>query len=136
MASTVRTMLNEQYARYMQGREAILARIAALEVTMGEKEQEVKKSSWKWAKIVGAPLPIRKVLAEMAEEQAALEAFEKANTVIVDMMEEYRIWDAEEEEMRIWALGGPAPGYILRAREEEEAAYLAECDVLPIIKTY
>jgi len=129
-------MLNEQYARYTKGREAILARIASLEVTMAEKKQEVKKSAWKWAKIVGEPLPIRKVLAEIAEAQGALETFDKENAIIVDMVEEYRVWDAEEEEMQIWALGGPPPGYILRARAEEEAEYLAGCTVIPIIKTY
>jgi hypothetical protein len=51
-------------------------------------------------------------------------------------MEEYWAWDKEEAEMEIWRTGGPAPAFYQQQKAQELAQFFAECEVLPIIKTF
>jgi len=119
-------------------RAELLAAQTALEAKLEEKKEEVAKSAWKWKKTVGEPAPIRKVKEEMAAAAATLEAFDfdPANIHLVRTMEEYWNWDKEEAEMEVWRNGGPAPLFYQREKAQELAQFFAECEVLPIIKTF
>ena len=136
--SDARSWFTERHAAYLKKRDELIADQTALESKLEEAKEEVVKSAWKWKRVVGEPAPIRKVKAEMAAAAATLEAFEfdPDNMRLVRTMEEYWAWDKEEAEMEIWRNGGPPPAFILRERERELAQFFAECEVLPIIKTF
>jgi hypothetical protein len=133
-----RSWFTDRYAAYLKKRDELIADQAALETKLEETKAEVVKSAWKWKKVVGEPAPIRKVKAEMAAAAATLEAFEfdPDNVRLIARMQDYWAWDKEEAEMEIWRNGGPPPAFIVREREQELAAFFAECEVLPILKTY
>ena len=136
--SEARVWFTARHAAYRKKREELVEAQTALEKKLEEAKAEVAKSSWKWKKTVGEPAPIRKVKAEMAEAAAILEAFDfdPDNVHLIATMEEYWAWDREEAEMEIWRTGGPAPAFYQRQKAQELAQFLAECEVLPIIKTF
>lgn len=136
--SEARIWFTARHAAYLKKREELIAAQAALVTKLEEAKAEVAKSAWKWKKTVGDPAPIRKVKTEIAAAAATLEAFDfdPDNMRLVTTMEEYWAWDREEADMEIWRTGGPAPAFYQRQKAQELAEFLAECEMLPIIKTY
>ena len=136
--SEARTWFTARHAAMVAKRAELVAVQTALEKKLEEAKEEVANSAWKWKKVVGDPAPIRKVKEEMAVAAAILEAFDfdPANMELLRTMEEYWAWDKEEAEMEVWRNGGPPPAFVLREREKELAQFFAECEVLPIIKTF
>jgi len=136
--SEARTWFTARHAVYLKDRDNLVATQKALDTKLEEAKAEVAKSAWKWKKAIGEPTPIRKVRAEMAAAAAALEAFDfdPDNVRTIARMEEYWAWDKEEAEMEIWRTGGPAPAFYQRQKAQELAQFFAECEVLPIIKTF
>ena len=136
--SEARTWFTARHAAMVAKREGLVAAQEALEKKLEETKAEVVKSAWKWKKVAGEPAPILKVKKEMAAAAAALETFDfdPANTRLLATMEEYWAWDKEEAEMEVWRTGGPAPAFYQRQKAQELADFFAECEVLPIIKTF
>lgn len=136
--SEARIWFTARHAAYLKKREEMIAAQAALETKLEEAKAEVAKSAWKWKKAVGEPTPIRKVKAEMAAAIAALEAFDfdPDNVRLIATMQEYWAGDKDKAEMEIWRTGGPAPAFYQRQKAQEIAQFFAECEVLPIIKTF
>ena len=136
--SDARTWFTARHTAMVATREELVAAQEALEKKLEETKAEIVKSAWKWKKVVGEPAPILKVKKEMAAAAAALEAFDfdPANMKLLATMEEYWAWDQEEAEMEIWRTGGPAPAFYQRQKAQELADFFAECEVLPIIKTF
>ena len=119
--SEARIWFTARHAAYLNKRDELIAAQAALETKLEEAKAEVAKSAWKWKKAVGEPTPIRKVKAEIAAAATSLETFDfdPDNVRIISIMEDYWAWDKEEAEMELWRSGGPAPAFILKARQEE-----------------